>query len=179
MNFDEQVAWYCKGGPNILDGFSARGAPELGLGDGGHGEIISIGYRLVCKCGCETFAVQAYSWTNPDFDIKTTISPVKVTCSACGFSKVIFDSAIHGYDPITSGYETTVNGLKDKTAVPFDVAAPDDPKCVDVLVYFPDDLFDEDFDDLAERRRDLFTWLRIVVGEDANPDYPMLDFECA
>ena len=60
MNLDEQISYYSSSIPGHLKGIVYAGCPELGLGDGGHGEQIAIGFRLRCTCGHELFEVTAY-----------------------------------------------------------------------------------------------------------------------
>ena len=173
MNLDEQISYYSSSAPSHLKGIVYEGCPELGLGDGGHGEQIAIGFRLRCTCGNELFKVSAYLWN------EVHISPVNSLCSHCGSDFTIFDSNIHGYDPVACGTSSGAHGEREETAQKKFVSSQSDPRTVDVVTYYPDDLFDEDFDEFADRRGDLFTWIRIIVGEDVNPNYPMLDFECA
>lgn len=90
----------------------------------------------------------------------------------------MFDSDNHGYDPVACGTSSIAHGEREKDASKEKIEAGK-PQTVDILAYYPDDLFEADWDDLADRRSDLFTWLRIVIGENSEPDYPFLDFECA
>lgn len=91
----------------------------------------------------------------------------------------MFDCALHGYDPVACDEQTTVHGEQEESAVEFNVAPLSDPETVDVVLYYPDDLFEEDFEEFADRRGDLFTWIKIVVGKNLEPDYPFMEYECA
>lgn len=174
MNLDEQISWFSRRAPSHLDGIVHAGCPELGLGDGGHGEQIAVGYRLRCTCGNQLFAVTAYLWNS-----ESSISPVRATCSKCAKKIVIFDSDLHGYDPVACESSSNAHGEREDNTIKKNVFSLSDPKTVDIVAYYPDDLFDQEFDEFADRRNDLFTWFRIIVGEEINPDYPPLDFECA
>jgi len=90
----------------------------------------------------------------------------------------VFDSDQHGYDPIACGTSTLAHGERQQDAREQKIASGT-PQTVDFLAYYPDDLFDDEFEEFADRRSDLFTWLRIVIGENTEPDYPFLEFECA
>ncbi|MEP3845481.1 MAG: hypothetical protein ABJM43_09085 [Paracoccaceae bacterium] len=173
MNLDEQIGYFSRRTPGHLKGIVHADCPELGLGNGGHGEQIAIGYRLRCTCGNEFFKVSAYSWN------EVHISPVSAECSQCGSKCTIFDSELHGYDPVACGTSSSAHGEREEAAYKSCLSSLSDPRTVEIVTYYPDDLFDEDFDEFAERRADLFTWIRIIIGEDANPNYPMLDFECS
>ena len=173
MNLEEQISYYSHRTPGHLKGIVHGGCPELGLGNGGHGEQIAVGYRLRCRCGNERFKVSAYSWN------EVHIGPVSAVCSTCSSNFTIFDSEIHGYDPVACGTSASAHGEREETAQKKSLSSLSDPKTVDIVTYYPDDLFDEGFDEFDERRGDLFTWIRIIIGEDANPNFPMLDFECA
>ena len=107
------------------------------------------------------------------------IGPVTAFCSHCSSDFTIFDSDIHGYNPVACETSSSAHGEREKTALKKSVSSLSDPRTVDIVTYYPDDLFDEGFDEFADRRSDLFTWIRIIVGEEVNPNYPLLDFECA
>lgn len=173
MKLDAQIEYFSRRSPSHLTGI-VSGCGELGLGDGGHGEVIAIGYRLHCTCGHQLFEVTAYL-RNPE----SLIAPVSATCVSCRSHFVVYDSDIHGYDPIACETSSNAHGERDKNAIKTTLASASEPKTVDIVVYYPDDLFDDTFEEFAERRSDLFTWIRIIIGEEVNPSYPLLDFECA
>lgn len=174
MNRDEQTSWFSHRTPSHLVGFVYAGCPELGLGDGGHGEQIAVGYRLRCTCGNQLFAVTAYLWNSI-----SSISPIRATCSACHQEITIFDANQHGYNPIACEISADLHGERDDKTANNSIATSPNPQTVDIVAYYPDDLFNEEFDEFADKRNDLFTWLRIIVGENTKPGYPPLDFECA
>lgn len=174
MNLDEQISYFSSCIPSHLNGVVHAGCPELGLGNGGHGEQIAIGFRLRCPCGHEHFEVTAYSWNEGPY-----LGPVTARCGDCHRNLTIFDSDLHGYDPVACETTSSVHGEREETAVKTTVSSLSNPRTVDIITYYPDDLFYEEFDEFADRRGDLFTWIRIIVGEDVNPSYPLLDFECA
>lgn len=179
LSIDEQIDWYAQNTPSYLSGLVIGQCPELGLGNGGHGEEIAIGRRLQCECGGQKFKVSAFRWKRDENTPEVLLSPVMAVCSACKKQIEVFDCERHGYDPIACEISSTVHGLKEQTAVKENITKFLRPQTVDVVHYYPDDLFDADFDEFSHRRADLFTWLVIVIGEDTSPSYPLLTFECA
>ncbi len=179
LDLDEQIGWFSRGTPGHLLGMVGKDCPELGLGDGGHGELIAIGYRLRCKCDCQTFMVTAFRWQRDPNTPEVLLSPVRATCSDCGCQILVFDSDQHGYGPVACNVTSLAHGERQESAVEEFIASKANPATIDIVVYYPDDLFDDDFEQFAGRRHDLFTWLKIVVGENTDPDYPLLSFECA
>lgn len=174
METDKQIEWFSRHVPSHLKGIVSPDCPELGLGNGGHGEEIAVGYRLKCRCGNKEFEVSAYLWRSVSL-----ISPIRANCVRCGENIVVFDSDIHGYDPVACEMSSSVHGEREDEATVQYISSASEPKTVDIITYYPSDLFNQDFDDFSDRRNDLFTWIRIVVGEEINADYPALDFECA
>jgi len=173
-SFEDQVNYFSRTVPGHLKDIVFSGCPELGLGAGGHGEQIAIGYRLHCKCKNELFEVTAYAWKEASL-----IGPVNAKCSSCGRSYTVFDGDIHGYDPVACDTPSNAHGEREESAYKMNLSSLSDPKSLDIVTYYPEDLFDNDFDEFADRRADLFTWIRIIVGEEVNPDYPFMEFECA
>lgn len=179
MKIDEQINWFARRTPGHLQGYVTNECPELGLGPGGHGEEIAVGYRLKCRCGNLKFAVSAFLWKRDAASPETLLSPISAECSDCNSTITVFDSDLHGYDPVACESSTTAHGEREDHASEYVIASKSSPATVDLIAYYPDDLFEEDFSEFAERRNDLFTWVRIIVGENIDPDYPLLDFECA
>ncbi len=179
VDIQRQIDWYLRGTPSHLQNLCSNNSPELGLGSGGHGEAIAIAYRLTCQCGCQHFGVTAYLWQDGQNPPRATLSPVNASCESCGKQIVVFDSDLHGYDPVVVGSSTTAHGEREENAILHEIASLENPATVDIVAYYPDDLFEPDMEEFASIKRDLFTWLTIIVGEDTAPDFPLLDFECS
>ena len=178
MNINDQIDWFARRPPSHLMGLVSNDCPELNMGVGGHGEEIAIGFRLKCKCGSQSFSVSAYRWRRKPDSPEALISPILASCHDCGTSLLVFDSDQHGYDPVACGTSSLARGEREQGATEQKVSSGA-PHAIDIVAYYPDDLFEADFEEFADRRSDLFTWLRIIVGENTDPDYPLLDFECA
>lgn len=179
MGLEEQINWYAQRTPSELSGLAVGQCPELGLGCGGHGEEIAIGRRLQCKCGAQKFEVSAFRWKRDENAPETLLSPVLAVCSGCNKEITVFDCEQHGYGPIACDTSSTAHGQKEPTAEKEDLNGHTGPQTVDIVHYYPDDLFDPEFDEFSDRRADLFTWVRIVLEEDTGPGHPDLSFECA
>ncbi|MEO0682247.1 MAG: hypothetical protein AAF192_17725 [Pseudomonadota bacterium] len=97
---------------------------------------------------------------------------------------LVFDSDLHGYDPVVGGVGWSVHGEREEHTEPLrieplTIEPVSRPVTVDMVTNHPDDLFDEDFDEFAERRSDMFDWIWIVFdGRWKDPDSSM-EFECA
>lgn len=177
QELSEQIGYFARQTPSHLSGYLSADCPELGLGQGGHGEDIAIGYRLTCSCGEQKFEVTAYLWTNPDFDQETLLSPVTAVCSDCKNIIVVFDSRVHGYDCVVCDDTTTLSGEEVEGAIRKKLSSLEEPETVDIVLYYTDDLFDVEFDGFV--KADCFTWITVVVGTNTSPKYPLLSFECA
>ena len=174
----EQIDYFARQTPSHLAGYLKPDCPDLGLGPGGHGEDIAIGFRLTCRCDEQSFKVTAHSWVNPDFGQEVMLSPITAVCSNCQNSIVVFDSRIHGYNPVACNYSaTTVSGEEVEESTLTNLATLEAPETVDIIMYYPDDLFDAEFDNFE--KADCFTWITIIVGANTSPEYPMLSYECA
>lgn len=177
-DLSEKIDYLARQTPSHLSGYLRADCPELGLGQGGHGEDIAIGYRLTCNCGEQKFGVTAYLWKNPEDGHEGMLSPVTAVCSNCQNSIVVFDSRAHGYNPVVCDFDqTTISGEEIDAAKRKDLSTLAAPETLDIVTYYPEDLFDAEFDDFD--KADCFTWITLIVGENTSPRYPMLTYECA
>ena len=174
MTFDDQIDYFARRAPSHIAGFVTADVGDLGLGFGGHGEEIAIAYRLRCSCGHDQFAVSACLW-----NANQLIAPVTAACAMCAKGLVVFDSEQHGYNPVACEMPAGLHGQKEEGTALVPISTSDDAKPVFVVAYYPDDLFEDGFEEFADRRSDLFTWLRIAIGLKDDPKNLLLDFECA
>lgn len=179
MDLNTQIDWFSQHRPSHLIENLRGNCPELNLGNGGHGEEIAIGYRLTCECGNQSFSVFCYFLPDTDTLEDTPINPVYARCSACKQKLLVFDGDHHGYDPIACDTPIQPHGARETNATLRELAAGIEPTSVDLVFYFPDDLFSPEFNDVTDRRRDLYTWLRIVISNLSETERSVLDFECA
>lgn len=178
LEFEEQLDYFCRRPPSCIAAFLKRGPGELELGPGGHGEKIAIGFSLACECGSDTFAVSAFRWQRDQDTPSALINPLTAICSGCQKERLVFDGRVHGYDAVACEDQSEANGLQEETAVAENISELSDPRTLDAVFYYPDDLFDECSDDFSDRREDLFSWVRFVIGRSA-PERVVVGFECA
>lgn len=105
--------------------------------------------------------------------------PISIQCGSCGKKSLIFDSRFHGYDG-ELGHNA---GEPDQRE---DLKLYKCQKCneslMEIVVRFeyPDDLFEDDFDDFRGREKDLFSWFTALdICKKCDEFQYIVDFECA
>ena len=147
--------------PSCVDGFEKKYIDSLEIDFDGHGEEINPVFQLSCKCGSNTFSVYGHKWTNPDNGEIFYISPLSATCTECAKQNPIFDIQNNGYDAVLG--HGTFGARGEGTPEIFECHSCNESTTFELFARFeyPDDMFDEDFDDFRGKEKDLFTWFSL------------------
>ena len=142
--------------------------------------IESTRFQLACTCGSHTLAILGYPMKSPAYpDMDIFAAPVTLRCTACGREERLFDPKTDGYDGeidssagVTGAGEPAAYACKACGQSAFDVAVS--------LEYSVEDEEMDDWDELAERPQDFFTWFSLYgkcsgCGQLSD----VTDYECA
>lgn len=147
---------------------------------GGHGEDLEAVVSISCECGSPDSRVKGYLWNNPDFgNEEVVLSPLTSKCESCGKIELVFDTDIHGYDPLIGskscsarkeGVHKTLTCSKCQSEV-FELIA---------VYSYPDDLFEDPDEAWEEKEEDAFSWYNLLgkCGH-CNEIVELADYECA
>jgi hypothetical protein len=143
-------------------------------------EIESVQVQLACSCGARRFMILGFpmaSATYPDQEIFA--APISLQCETCGRREQLFDPRNDGYD-----------GEIDSSAGIVDIGEPSAFLCKKCgkptfevavsLEYSVEDEEMEDWEELAERPQDFFTWFSLYgrcLG--CKQFSEITDYECA
>lgn len=166
--------------PRCLNGFQTAPADLPGRIFDGHGETLNPIFQIKCSCGHAQARIDGYKWANPDFgNEEVFLSPITYTCDQCGCSQQIIDTDEHGYDAELDHGSCTARGM----GVQDLFRCPEcSNECIQVFIRFeyPDDLFDDDFEDFKCRQQDLFTWVSLHAQcSKCSKTLNITEFECA
>ena len=150
---------------------------------GGHGEPINVYYHVGCKeCESNLFHVNGYYWFNDHYKKEFFVAPLSLICCLCNNTSVIYNPVEHGYDPEACDFPGTDFSQEKGTHSALFECPGCNKDSLEVSVWFsyPDDIFDEEFQDFSGREQDLFTWITFE-GRCANCNevISIADFECA
>ncbi|MDH5766969.1 MAG: hypothetical protein OEZ38_13235 [Gammaproteobacteria bacterium] len=147
--------------PGCLDEFDKVYVDDLDVEFDGHGEDTNPIFKLVCKCGNETFNAYGYDWVNPDTNETFYVSPLSAKCTKCSCRNQIFDIKINGYDAVLGHGYFSARGEGDSRG--FECPSCNDATKFELFVRFEytDDIFDEDFTEFTGREKELFTWFSL------------------
>ena len=179
MNLQQQQEHYNTHPPRCLAAFIAESTHLPGVEFDGHGEELNTAFRLACSCGRREHRVLGYYWHNPDFQVEVFLSPLALRCDACGTVEELIDTAIHGYDGEYAGMPATMRGEGERSEYACAACGPQ-PFEIYVRFEYPDDLFEDEDEEIRGREHDLFTWFSLV-GQCQRCEQlrKITDFECA
>ena len=171
--------------PSCLSQFRAKPAVIENHQLDGHGEEINSYWSIACNCGSQKFEARLYKVDNQENPKSkpVLVSPIELKCLSCGHTAEIFDSELHGYNPLACGFSSSIHGLQCDGAQPILHACNQcdgTAKTVHIHFEYTDDLFDEDFAEFKGKEMDLFSWFSFVTDCDTCQDRATIaDFECA
>lgn len=142
--------------------------------------IESVQFQLACSCGARGFIIQGFPMASPAYpDQEIFAAPISLQCETCGKREQLFDPKSHGYDGEIDS-SAGISGTGEPNAFPcrncgnsaFEVAVS--------LEYSVEDEEMEDWEELAERPQDFFTWFSLYgkcLG--CRNSSEITDYECA
>ena len=140
----------------------------------------SVKFQLACTCGAGEFSILGFPMPSPAYPGQTIFAaPISLSCYACGKTEPLFKPSHDGYDgEIDSSASVAGSGNPSKFLC---------PKCEGTthltavsLEYSIDDDEMEDWEELAAKPQDFFTWFSLFAkctkcGYQAD----VADYECA
>lgn len=171
--------------PSCLEEFYTKPAKLESHEFDGHGEELNSYWEIICRCGSEHFSLEAYSVIIQDSLIKEPVlaSPIRVICDDCDSAKTIFDSNLHGYNPVACGGSCSIYGPDISGSTKFVHSCRlcnGTSHKVSMRFEYPGDLFDDGMDEFKGRETELFTWFSCLInclGCGTRVDFA--SFECA
>jgi hypothetical protein len=127
----------------------------------GHGEELNTAFALRCSCGQADLVILGHPWREPGRHGGLVIlSPLQLSCPACSRTSPLFDTDLHGYDAELGMGGGMLRGEGQPS--PYVCPACEGRSFQAVARFeYPDDLFDEEFEDYRGREQDLFTWFSL------------------
>jgi hypothetical protein len=193
-----QASYFRSHPPRCIAGFVARPTELPGVEFDGHISMSQLNlevppgvtidapehtnpvFNLSCRCGGDGHYVHCHRWANPDFRNQVvTLSPLDLECSACRAITPLLDTDAHGYDAELGHGTATVRGQGERVVFECPICGRQ-PLQAFVRFEYPDDLFDGDFPEFAEREEELFTWFSLVGRcSKCSQMLAVAEFECA
>jgi len=192
-----QLAYYLKHPPRCVSGFTLRPVTLSDVSWDGHAspsqlnttvegvqiegtEHVNPVFWLHCTCGCDSHLVLGHYWRNPDYhDFLVFVSPLALTCCACGKVTELFDSDNHGYDAEIGAIASNHRGTGKRSEFACKRCGPQGFQLFARFEY-PDDRLAQSGDEFRGREQDLFSWFSLVGKCSACGHFMRIaDCECA
>ncbi len=126
----------------------------------GHGEEMNAIFQLQCSCGHSKFAVLGEP--GDDSEVPALTGPLALRCHRCKNTTLFFDPGMHGYNAELEPKPAGPTPPEDPASFACDRCGPK-PMEVFARFEYPDDLFDDDFEQAHGRQQDFFTWFSAVA----------------
>lgn len=175
MNIKQQVKYYTAHTPRCISEFEVTAVDLAHVEFDGHGEELNITFKLQCTCGsqCGKILMQYYH------DDGILSDPISFQCDSCGKISPVFDSRYQGYDGELGHHS---DEPEQKEAFKPYHCQTCHKSVMEIMVRFeyPDDLFDDDFDDFHGKEQDLFSWFTLLgTCQQCHTFQYIEDVECA
>jgi hypothetical protein len=157
----DQTRYYQEHPPRCLEAFATQAAPPPDGTLDGHGEELNTAFSVRCSCGEAALTILGHSWREPGRHGQLILlSPLRLSCPTCERTALLFDTDLHGYDAELGVSGGTLRGEGEPSP---HVCPACDGASFEVVARFeyPDDLFDEEFDESRGHEQDLFTWFSL------------------
>jgi hypothetical protein len=179
MMLEANLAYYQTHPPRCISGFNPRPVTLRDANWEGHAspsqldttvagvkiegaEHVNPVFWLHCACGCNSHLVLGHYWRNRDYhDVLVFVSPLALTCSACGKVTELFDSDKHGYDAEIGAIPTNYRGTGPRSEFACKRCGPREFQ-VFARFEYSEDLLGRSDDDYRGREQDLFSWFSLA-----------------